>query len=59
MSDRALNARQVAELLGVHPNTVRRIPPAELPYFQVRDRGDRRYELADVDRYKAARRVEG
>jgi len=46
-----LSAREVAEFLGVHINTVKRIPSSNLPYFTVVERGDRRYHLEDVETY--------
>jgi hypothetical protein len=55
--ERTLTAAEVAVLLGVHINTVKRIPPAELPCFVVRACGDRRYERRAVTRYKERRYV--
>jgi hypothetical protein len=46
-----LTSREVAAWLGVHPNTVKRIPPTDLPYFRVGARGDRRYRVDDVCAY--------
>lgn len=46
-----LTARDVAAMLAIHVNTVKRIPPGELPYFRVTSRGDRRYRIADVMAY--------
>jgi hypothetical protein len=51
----ALTTARVALVLGVHPHTVKRIPPDELPYFRVGLRGDRRYRVADVDAYVTRR----
>jgi hypothetical protein len=53
--ERPLTAPQVAEVLGMHVNSVKRIPPVDLPYFRVGSRGDRRYEIASVIRYKSKR----
>ena len=50
-----LSVREVARHLGVHPNTVKRIPARELPFFRVTRRGDRRYRLEDVEHYIQAR----
>ena len=52
-----LTAAEVAMRLGIHVNTLKRIPPDELPYFRVSHRGDRRYFPEDVARYIARRRV--
>lgn len=52
-----LTAREVSRHLGVHVNTVKRIPARELPYFRVTRRGDRRYEIEDVERYIDKRRA--
>lgn len=46
-----LTAAEVAAHLYVSPETVKRIPPKYLPYFKVSTRGDRRYRLADVEKY--------
>lgn len=53
-----LNVPEVANWLGVHVNTVKRIPPEEMPYFRVGSRGDRRYQIEDVKAY-IIRRTEG
>lgn len=52
-----LTVDEVAVLLGVHNNTVKRMPPADLPYFRVGSRGDRRYVRWDVEDYVARRMV--
>lgn len=51
--------QEVADYLGIHANTVKRISPEELPYVKVVSRGDRRYDPRDVERYRAARWVLG
>jgi hypothetical protein len=56
--EQPVGAREVALLLGVHPNTVKRIDPEALPYFTVGARGDRRYQRDDVRAYIYARRNE-
>ena len=53
---RPLSVPEVAEILGVHVNTVKRTSPKELPYFRIGKRGDRRYDPTDVIAYKEARR---
>lgn len=52
-----ISVKAVAQLLGVHDNTVRRIPPAEMPFYRLGHRGDRRYHRRDVARYIESRRV--
>lgn len=46
-----LTAREVADALGVHYNTVKRLPRDELPYVRAVSRGDRRYHPAHVEAY--------
>jgi hypothetical protein len=46
-----LTSSEAAARIGVHPNTVKRIPPDELPYYRVGARGDRRYRYTDVIAY--------
>ncbi len=46
---RLLTASEVAEMLHLHVNTVKRLGDrGELPYFRVCSRGDRRFRLDDV-----------
>lgn len=52
-----LRIKEVADILGLHPSTVKRIPPSELPYYRVTKRGDRRYRKEDVLAYLASRRT--
>lgn len=52
-----MTPQQVARKLGVHVNTVKRLPPEELPYFRVTTRGDRRYRPEDVDAFIERRMV--
>ncbi len=54
-TDRALRASQVANVLGVHVNTVKRMPRDELPFFLIGTRGDRRYRASDVEFYMRKR----
>jgi excisionase family DNA binding protein len=49
-NDGLLSVREVARLLGVHVNTVKRFGPDELPFVRVGLRGDRRYRRADIER---------
>ncbi len=47
-----LTASEVATLLHVHVNTVKRLGDrGEIPFFRVSRRGDRRYRLDDVRAY--------
>ena len=50
-----LNAYDVAKMLAVHVNTIKRIPPAELPFFCINERGDRRYRREDVESFIQSR----
>jgi hypothetical protein len=50
-----LDVVEVARLLGIHGNTVKKIPPEELPYFRIGSRGDRRYFPSDVRAYIISR----
>jgi hypothetical protein len=50
-------AAEAANLIGVHVNTVKRIPAREMPYHVISRRGDRRYRIEDVRAYIEARAV--
>lgn len=52
-----LSVNETAEVLGVHNNTVKRIPASELPYMRVVARGDRKYWFEDVNAYIERRMV--
>jgi len=44
-----LTASEVAEMLHLHVNTVKRLGDrGELPFYRVCKRGDRRFRLSDV-----------
>ncbi len=46
---RLLTASEVAEMLHLHVNTVKRLGDrGELPFFRVTRRGDRRFRYDDV-----------
>jgi diguanylate cyclase (GGDEF)-like protein len=46
---------KAARLLGVHPNTIRAwSDQGRLQYYRINERGDRRYRLADLQRFLAA-----
>ena len=47
-----LGIRQVAEMLGVNPETLRRWDKeGKLPAIKVSKRGDRRYKLEDIQKF--------
>jgi excisionase family DNA binding protein len=49
---RMLTANEVAEILHLHVNTVKRLGDrGELKYYRVCKRGDRRFLLEDVRRF--------
>lgn len=49
--EECLTANEVGLWLGLHTNTVKRIPFEQLPFFRVGNRGDRRYLQASVHEY--------
>src|SRR5215467_2034622 len=50
--DATLSVTKAAHVLGVHPNTIRAWSDAgRLRYYRINDRGDRRYRLADLQRF--------
>ncbi len=52
-----LTASEVAELLHLHVNTVKRLGDrGELPFYRVCKRGDRRFRLEDVMTFLARNR---
>ena len=52
-----LTAAEVAEMLHLHVNTVKRLGDrGELPFFRVCKRGDRRFRLDDVMQFLARNR---
>jgi excisionase family DNA binding protein len=52
-----LTATEVAEMLHLHVNTVKRLGDrGELPFYRVCKRGDRRFRLEDVMRFLAKNR---
>ena len=52
-----LTPYEVAQALGLHVNTVKRLPPSELPYMQATSRGDRKYWYEDVNAYIEKRMI--
>jgi diguanylate cyclase (GGDEF)-like protein/excisionase family DNA binding protein len=52
--DATLSVTKAAQVLGVHPNTVRAWSEAgRLRYYRINERGDRRYRLGDLQRFLA------
>jgi excisionase family DNA binding protein len=52
-----LTATEVAEMLHLHVNTVKRLGDrGELPFYRVCKRGDRRFRLEDVMKFLAQNR---
>ena len=52
-----LTATEVAEMLHLHVNTVKRLGDrGELPFYRVCKRGDRRFRLDDVMKFLAKNR---
>ncbi len=57
--DASLSVARAAAVLGVHPNTVRTWSDAgRLRYIRINERGDRRYRLADLQRFLASAEAE-
>ncbi len=53
--DATLTVTRAAQVLGVHPNTIRAWSEAgRLRYYRINERGDRRYRLGDLQRFLAA-----
>ncbi|MBI3745316.1 MAG: GAF domain-containing protein [Chloroflexi bacterium] len=52
--DATLTVTRAAQVLGVHPNTIRAWSDAgRLRYYRINPRGDRRYRLSDLHRFLA------
>lgn len=52
--DRMLTPREVAQLLHVHPNTLKRwSDKGRIAAYRINPRGDRRYRLQDIDYFLA------
>lgn len=56
--ERMLTTKEVAELLGLHPNTVKRMADHELASVRVSSRGDRRFPASDVAAFIEKRKTE-
>lgn len=52
-----MTVSEAADYLDVHCDTLKRVPPAELPYLRVNARGDRKYRKRDLDAYVERRMV--
>jgi diguanylate cyclase (GGDEF)-like protein/excisionase family DNA binding protein len=53
-ADATLSVTRAAQVLGVHPNTIRAWSDAgRLRYYRINPRGDRRYRLSDLQRFLA------
>jgi diguanylate cyclase (GGDEF)-like protein/excisionase family DNA binding protein len=53
-ADATLSVARAADVLGVHPNTIRAWSDAgRLRYYRINPRGDRRYRLSDLQRFLA------
>jgi len=44
-------AYQVAKLFNIHVNTLKRMPPEDLPFMRITTRGDRRYLRKDIEAF--------
>ena len=56
-ADQPLTATEVADMLHLHVNTVKRLGDrGELPFYRVCKRGDRRFRLDDVMKFLAQNR---
>jgi len=54
-ADSTLSVTKAARLLGVHPNTIRAwSDQGRLRYHRINERGDRRYRVADLQRFLAS-----
>ena len=54
-ADATLTVTKAAQVLGVHPNTIRAWSDAgRLRYYRINPRGDRRYRMGDLQRFLAA-----
>ncbi|MBI2762348.1 MAG: GAF domain-containing protein [Chloroflexi bacterium] len=57
-SDATLTVARAAEVLGVHPNTVRAWSDSgRIRHYRINPRGDRRYRIGDLNRFLAATAV--
>lgn len=55
-----LKPKEVAQWLGVHVNTVKRLSDrGDLPFFRIGTRGDRRYRPSDIESYLDGRGFHG
>lgn len=53
-----LTAREVAKLLGVHPNTIKHmVRRKEIAHYRLGTRGDLRFRVEDVEAWLEGRRA--
>ena len=58
--DPTLSVTKAAQVLGVHPNTVRAwSDQGRLRYYRINARGDRRFRIADLNRFLSAAERDG
>ena len=56
--ERMLRPREVAQWLGLHVNTVKRMSKrGDLMVYRIGERGDLRYKPSDIEAYLAERRA--
>lgn len=46
-----VSASYACRILGIGVKTLKRIPPSQLPYLRVNDRGDRKYDTRDLQKW--------
>jgi excisionase family DNA binding protein len=52
MNEKMLTVKEVAELLNIHPNTLRRwSEQGRITTYKINPRGDRRYKRSDIDKF--------
>lgn len=50
-------ASEIAKLFNVHTNTIKRIPSKDLPYMRFGSRGNRLYNIKDIEEYIRVRTI--
>jgi excisionase family DNA binding protein len=52
--EKTLTVAEVADILHVHPNTLRRwTDEGKIAHYRITERGDRRFKLTDVENFLA------